>query len=103
MIELGIASGPPVERHGYTSMYTAAAEAYAEHGLYGAMVGAVEIAAAMNVPVGSSSPPQAATTTIRTKIAEMNPINCLGRRDIGCLPLSAFGEISHGVTDCQAK
>lgn len=47
MIELGIASGPPVERHGYTSMYTAAAEAYAEHGLYGAMVGAVEIAAAM--------------------------------------------------------
>ena len=47
MIELGIASGPPVEQHGYTSMHTAAAEAYAEHGLYGAMVGAVEIAAAM--------------------------------------------------------
>ena len=45
MIELGIAGGPPVERHNYTSLHVAAAEQYAEFGLHGAMVGAVEIAA----------------------------------------------------------
>ena len=46
MTELGIARiGPRVEKHSYTSMHVAAAEAYAEHGLYGAMVGAIEIAA----------------------------------------------------------
>ena len=47
MIELGIAGGPPVERHSYTSMHVAAAEAYAEHGLIGAATGAVEVAARM--------------------------------------------------------
>ena len=47
MIELGIAGGPPVEKHSYTSLHVAAAEAYAEHGLYGAATGAVEIAARM--------------------------------------------------------
>ncbi len=45
MITLGVASGPPVEKHNYTSMHVSAAEAYAEHGLYGALHGAVEVAA----------------------------------------------------------
>ena len=47
MIELGIAQGPPVERHSYTSLHVAALEAYAESGLIGAAHGAVEIAARM--------------------------------------------------------
>ncbi|MCY4633244.1 MAG: hypothetical protein OXG04_01835 [Acidobacteria bacterium] len=47
MITLGVASGPPVERHNYTTMHVDALEAYAEHGLIGTVVGAVEIAAAM--------------------------------------------------------
>ena len=46
MTELGIARiGPRVERYSYTTMHVGAAEAYAEHGLYGAAVGAIEIAA----------------------------------------------------------
>ena len=45
MIELGIAGGPPVERHTYTNLHVAAAEQWAESGLRGAMVGAIEIAA----------------------------------------------------------
>ena len=47
MITLGVASGPPVERHNYTAIHTAALEAFAESGLIGTAVGAVEIAAAM--------------------------------------------------------
>ena len=46
MITLGLA--PParrIVRHSYTGMHTAAAEAYAEHGLMGAATGAVETAA----------------------------------------------------------
>ena len=45
MIELGIAGGPPVEKHNYTNLHVAAAEQWAESGLRGAMVGAIEIAA----------------------------------------------------------
>ena len=45
MISLGISTGGPRERHNYTSLHVAAAEQYAEFGLRGAMVGAVEIAA----------------------------------------------------------
>ena len=47
MIELGIAGGPPPEKHNYTNLHVAAAEAYASHGLIGAATGAVEIAARM--------------------------------------------------------
>ena len=47
MTELGISTGPRAERHNYTSMHVAAAEAYAEHGLMGAAQGAVEVAARM--------------------------------------------------------
>ena len=68
MITLGVASGPPVERHNYTSLHTAAAEAYAEHGLHGAMVGAVEIAAAMfaRAFAGASVVPAGARTAALT-------------------------------------
>ena len=48
MTELGIAAGPDaprVERRSYTSMLTAAAETWADAGLLGAAVGAVEVAA----------------------------------------------------------
>ena len=46
MTELGIARiGPRVERHNYTTMHVGAAEQWAESGLHGAMVGAIEIAA----------------------------------------------------------
>ena len=48
MIELGIGQpAPRVEKHSYTSLHVEAAERWAEHGLYGAAVGAVEISAAM--------------------------------------------------------
>ena len=67
MIELGIASGPPVERHSYTTLHTEAAERWAEHGLHGAMVGAVEIAAshyARALAVASVSPAGARTAAL---------------------------------------
>ena len=47
MIELGIAQLPGIVRHSYTSLHVTAAEQWAEHGLYGAAVGAVEVAARM--------------------------------------------------------
>ncbi len=46
MIELGI-TRPAIEKHNYTNLHVAAAEAYAESGLIGAATGAVEIAARM--------------------------------------------------------
>ncbi len=45
MIELGISQPRGIVRHSYTGIHTAALEAYAEHGLIGTAVGAVEIAA----------------------------------------------------------
>ena len=46
MTELGISRiGPRVEKHTYTNLHVAAAEQWAESGLRGAMVGAIEIAA----------------------------------------------------------
>ena len=46
MIELGISTGARrVERHNYTRNLTGAVEQWAEHGLYGALHGAVEVAA----------------------------------------------------------
>ena len=49
MIELGIAAGPParrIERHNYTRDITGAVEQWVESGIWGAALGAVEIAAA---------------------------------------------------------
>ncbi len=48
MIELGVSTGPDapgVERRNYTAIQTAAVEAFAESGLYGVALGAVEVAA----------------------------------------------------------
>ena len=49
MIELNIGLSPAarVERHSYTSAITGAVEQWAEHGLHGAALGAVEVAAGM--------------------------------------------------------
>ncbi len=68
MITLGVASGPPVERHSYTTLHTEAAERWAEHGLYGAMVGAVEVAASMfaRAFAGASVEPAGARTAALT-------------------------------------
>ncbi len=50
MIELGVSTGPDeprVERRNYTAQITAALETWAEAGLYGAALGAVETAASL--------------------------------------------------------
>ena len=50
MIELGVSAGPDgpgVERRNYTAQITAALESWAEAGLYGAALGAVETAAGL--------------------------------------------------------
>ena len=78
MITLGVASGPPVERHNYTSMHVEAAERWAEHGLYGAMVGAVEIAAShySRAFAGASVEPAGARTAALTPAL----LSSIGRR-----------------------
>ena len=78
MIELGIASGPPVERHSYTSIRTAAAEAWAEHGLYGAMVGAVEIAAGLYARAFASATVE--PSGMRTAVLSPGVLSTIARR-----------------------
>ncbi len=90
MIELGIGQpAPRVERHSYTSMHVSAAEAYAEHGLYGAAVGACEVAAAMfaRAFAGASVEPAGARTAALTPVL----LSTIARR------LITSGESVHAI------
>ena len=89
MIELGIGQPARVERRNYTSAHVAAAEAFAEHGLYGAMVGAVEIAASMYskaFAVATVEP-----RNVRTAALSPAVLSTIGRR------LIATGESVHVI------
>ena len=78
MIELGISGGPPSERHSYTTLHTEAAERWAESGLMGAAVGAVEVGAshyARAFAVASVSPAGPRTAALTPAL-----LSSIGRR-----------------------
>ena len=95
MIELGISGGPPVEEHNYTSLHVEAAERWAEHGLIGAAVGAVEIAASMfaRALAGAAVEPQ------NSRTAALSPalLSSIGRR------LITSGESVHVIDVAGGK
>ena len=96
MIELGISTGPPrVERHSYTSATTAAVEQWAESGLHGAALGAVEIAAGMLArafAVATVTPSGARTAGLTPAV-----LGTIGRR------LIAAGESVHLIDVEQGR
>ena len=100
MITLDLVPPRRVERHSYTGVLTAAAEAHAESGLYGAAVGAVETAARL---FGSAFQ----VATVSPSLPALTPalLGTIGRRLITsgeCAFLIELEDARIVLTECQS-